>query len=314
MECTQGNLSALFTGFKATFMEVLKAAEPPDGLGDFCTEVPSNTSVEQYPAAGILGGLEYLLDELSYTAVADFVQSVANSTFARGLEIPRSKIEDDQTGMYRIAIQELARAAALDPYDRVPALFLLGFTTAWIDGANLFSDGHTWPGGQTWDNLENRPLTHTDYRIARRHLRERVGPNGKPMRLKPTHLIVGPALETRARTILEAEHLANGATNVDTFDNVRPTVWSDLTNNARLGIDASYYWFLVAAAQGRKPVVIQNRRAAALDAQDQPTDEPVFNRERYQYKASCRYQVAMVLPHLIQASQATEDTTTTTAA
>jgi phage major head subunit gpT-like protein len=57
-------------------------------------------------------------------------------------------------------------------------------------------------------------LDATSYAAARTGLMSLKGDNGKPLGVRPTLLICGPSNEKAALDVLEAERLANGATNV----------------------------------------------------------------------------------------------------
>lgn len=57
-------------------------------------------------------------------------------------------------------------------------------------------------------------LNAAAYGAAREAMMAFKGDEGRPMGIRPTHLIVPPALEKEALEILSAERLANGATNV----------------------------------------------------------------------------------------------------
>lgn len=58
-----------------------------------------------------------------------------------------------------------------------------------------------------------QPLTHDSYAAARAAMASLKGDYGRPLGLRPTHLITGPALEGTARKILVNETKANGETN-----------------------------------------------------------------------------------------------------
>lgn len=59
-----------------------------------------------------------------------------------------------------------------------------------------------------------QPLTADNYNAAREALHAMKGDEGRVMGVKPTHLVAGPGLEKEVLEILNAERLANGATNV----------------------------------------------------------------------------------------------------
>ena len=57
-------------------------------------------------------------------------------------------------------------------------------------------------------------LTATSYEEARVSMMERKGDYGRPLGIRPTHLVVPPSLEKDALEIVNAERLSSGATNV----------------------------------------------------------------------------------------------------
>ena len=59
-----------------------------------------------------------------------------------------------------------------------------------------------------------KPLTAANYEAARVALGQMKGDQGRPMGVRPTHLVVPWSLDHAARELLNAERLANGATNV----------------------------------------------------------------------------------------------------
>jgi phage major head subunit gpT-like protein len=57
-------------------------------------------------------------------------------------------------------------------------------------------------------------LTPENYETARIALSTQYRPDGSPLGVRPTHLIVGPAQEATARRLLEAELINGGETNI----------------------------------------------------------------------------------------------------
>ncbi len=309
MEITQGNLTALFTGLRATFLDAVRAAKLPANVADLVFESSSSKATEQYPTAAVLGDLEELLDEYTQLNLGEFMQNVANRHFGRDVSIPRMNIQSDSIGMYKLIMGRMGRLAATFPYRQIPQLFINGFATAWIDGTNVWANGHVWPGGQAWDNLDYQALTTPGYRLVRQHLRERIGPDGQALELMPTHLICGAANEAAAKTVLRAD-LTGGSTNVDRDEQIDIVIWGGLTGNY------AYYWFLVDASDVR-PVVIQNFDGPDLVANDAPTSNARFKRERMEYGARRTFGEAIVAPWVVQAVRGDDDgtpATTSTAA
>lgn len=57
-------------------------------------------------------------------------------------------------------------------------------------------------------------LDVNNYQLARQAMLGRTGDNGKPLGVRPTLLVCGPSNEKAALDVLQAERMANGATNV----------------------------------------------------------------------------------------------------
>ena len=301
MEVSQGSLASLYQGLKATFLEAVGTAEIGD-VDVLVQKVPSTTHREEYPSIGLLGDLEELLDELGYLNVWDFMQEVENVVFAKGLAIKRTHIEDNLLGMYAVPIRNMGTAAATHAYRNIPNLLLAGFAMAWVDGANIFSNAHAWPGGQAWDNLDHLPLTGGNFEIVVRNLETRVGPDGQELGLTATHLIVGKPNKSNAQRILKRQFVGGGNSNIH-YDECALMVLP------RLG----FSWFVIDASPLR-PLVYQLRDDVELTSQTSADSDAAFDREEYRYKARIRYATAILCPWLIQAVDwgATSVPTTTT--
>jgi len=291
MDITLGNLQAVFTGLKATFTEAVQAAETQQ-IEQLMERVPSTTDTEQYPVATLLGDLEEVLDEVTITNIGRYVQSVPNRTFARIVQVQRNDIADDNIGVYRPGVRQLGRRAALYPLRLAVEALLSGFTDTWIDGQPVFSDSHTWPGGQSWSNRSDVPLSADNFDAACRALEGRLGPDGAPLGLVPRLLVCGLELRATAEELVELQFLANGASN-------RRYKRCDLMVLPRLGSSAA--WFVIDNDPVR-PMVLQDREGPEFTAKDDPQDDEAFYRERYAYKARRRCAVAILAPWLIQAS------------
>jgi hypothetical protein len=84
------------------------------------------------------------------------------------------------------------------------------------DGVELSSASHPQPERQvgTWSNRETAAaLTHGTYSTARVNMRQRPNEKGDPMPLRPKELIVPPALEQKAKEIMQSEKVDDTALN-----------------------------------------------------------------------------------------------------
>ena len=291
MEITQGNLDAVFQGLKATFNEALQATDTRE-IDGMMETVPSTSGTESYPVATLLGDLEEVLDEVTITNIGTFVQSVPNRTFARIVQVSRNDVADDNIGVYRPGVRQLARRAALYPLRLAAEALLLGFSDEWIDGTTIFSASHEWVGGLSWSNRSDVALGAETFQTAFAAMEQRIGPDGAPLGLRPNLLVCGPASRSAAEEILEVQYLEGGESN-------RHYGKCELLVLSRLG--SSGAWFLMDT-DPFKPVILQDREGPDFTAKDSPDDDDAFYREIYAYKGRRRCAVALLAPWLIQAS------------
>ena len=299
MEISVGSMSKVFEGLNTAFVGAIDKAEPPD-VERMVQIVPSTIGTEFYPTAGLFGDLEEMLDELTMTNLVSFLQEVENVVYARGFGVPRLHVINDQLGMYGMLARRLGTRAATFPYRRIGKLLVNGTATAWIDGSNIFANAHTWPGGQTWDNLDALPLTAANFEIVVRHLEGRVDPDGEEMGLKARLLVCGTVNKVDARRILNRELIGGGDSNIH-FEE------TDLLVLPNLG----YHWAVIDDEE--KPIIWQDREPPALVAQDSEMADSVFYRETYNYKARRTGAHAIVEPWRIQFVDWNSTSTTTAA-
>jgi len=212
MEVTIGNLQSVFTGLDARFKRAASNVAVP-GTGRIVARLPGKSRTDEYPMSGLLGDLAPMVDELYMSNIWMMVQHCKAIDWGHGLWIYRNDIEDDQISIYNGPVEELAIMGKTHPYRNVAATLMAGFTTLWADGVNAYSDWHSWPGNQAWDNLDHLSLTAPHFDTACLHLEQRLGPNGQSMGLSPKLLVVGPAYRAMAETILNMQLIGGGNSN-----------------------------------------------------------------------------------------------------
>lgn len=304
MEITIGNLEAAFEALKETYMDALDQVTMPDAAR-LLREETALTTTDQYPTSGLLGDLEEFLDELPFTDIWAFIQTATPILYAKGIYVYKKHIRDDQIGLYNTPIRQLAERAGTHAARHVADVLDDGFDSAWIDDANFFSNDHSWPGcgaDATWDNLDTLPLTATSLEAVALHLMLRAGPSGEPIGLMPRLLVVGPHNRTRAQRILNRELVGGGNTNIH-FEEM------DLLVLPRLATLRPYAWFVVD--DERPPILYDKREGPASVAQTSEESDEVFERERYRFKSSVEYVLAIMEPWRIQAVDWSATSTTT---
>ncbi len=294
MIVNESTMADVFNGFKATFLEGVRAAEGM-GIDAIAATVPSLGAGESYPVAALLGTMEEVVDEVTIAAIGAWLQSVTNLTFGLAVRVKRNSIEDDNMGIYREAIMDLGRQAALHPKKLAGQAFVSGFADTWVDGQTVFADAHTWPAAEpeaaTWNNLEALALTAGNLDTAILNLETRNGPNGERMGLEATHLVCGATMKTAGQDITELEFGTGGASN-RRYKLVDLMVLPEITGNQ---------WAVLAAGRV-KPLVVQDRSGPELTGATDDSDTRVMLEENFYFKGRRRCNVAILAPWLIQAS------------
>ncbi|HWQ09628.1 MAG TPA: Mu-like prophage major head subunit gpT family protein, partial [Holophaga sp.] len=140
MIINQGNLSNLFTGFKASFNEGFRSAQPLWNL--VATPVPSTTKSETYSWLGQFPRLREWIGDRQVKNISQSGYAITNKKFESTISVKRDDIEDDQYGVYSPLFKEMGYAAATHPDELVFGLLLLGFASLCYDGQYFFDTDH----------------------------------------------------------------------------------------------------------------------------------------------------------------------------
>lgn len=170
-------------------------------------------------------------------------------------------IEDDDLGIYKTAIEEMALENKLIYSALSIEAINKGFTTKSADGYNFFSAEHK--------NLQTGDLTAANYEAARLKVQTQKAENGKPFGYLVDTLIVGPTMESKARAIIEKENLAGGESNTN-YHTAKIKVVPQITDNS---------WYVACLGRKIKPVEVFERRKAGPLRQilkDRQEDQDVY--------------------------------------
>lgn len=315
MEVTQGNLSAVFQGFDARFKRALDIKMMSES-SDLVRQEEGVSKTDSYPMSGLLGDLYEMVDELYINDIWQMVQDATATTFAGGLGVRKEDIQDDNLGVYQGPIDGLALQAKTHIGRNVAPTLLGGFTDVWgPDGETVFSTSHEWPGGETWGNYIDEPLSEDSLDTACQMLEEMTNPNGEPMGLSPKVLVVGPSNRATAEEIVERKTLANGADNrlYQKADlEVKPRITDDSwfvadTNPYDIDFDDADNKEILPDIQLPRPLLADVRSPVETTSQTSPDADSVFDRNEYRYKAELRYALMIFAPWLIIGSDGGSD-------
>jgi phage major head subunit gpT-like protein len=288
-------LLATQIGFRTEFNRAFELAttdhEP------YVITVPSTKKKEQYKWMGTLPVMREWLSDAQFDRLSAHGWEIENKPWQVGLEVDREDIEDDQLGLIVPTVQEMGEEARRHPGVLVWNLVNQGFTSVCYDGQFFYDTDHQdEPGGPIQSNRITDVLSAASWQVCKQMMRRHRDAKGRPMRLRPTHLVVPPELETTGRQLLEQETLASGESNI----NARTA-----TLVVSPYLESPTAWFAFDLSRRLKPFIVQIRQPPQFVAQDNPTDEHAFMRKVYRYSAHARHNAGYALWQFAFASDGT---------
>jgi hypothetical protein len=146
-------------------------------------------------------------EEISFdTPVEGHKKTIQTVKFGLGFQITEEALADDLHDQLKKLPQSLARSANFTIEQNFWNLFNNGFSgvTGW-DGLAVFANNHvTMKGGNTINNLGNADLSTTSLQAAFDYFDNLVDEAGMPIVVKPSQLIIPPALKWVANDLLKA--------------------------------------------------------------------------------------------------------------
>lgn len=276
MIVNQANLHGLAVGYSTAYNKSFEATQ--SNYQKIATTVPSTTGEQDYKWLGQMPRMKEWIGEREVQSLAAYDYSIKNKPFEMTIGVPRDDIEDDKYGVYTPLFSNMGEAAALHPDELVFGALMNGFTAKCYDGKAFFAADHKM-GGATYSNLGTQELSMESYKAARAAIMSVRGDKGKSLKLVPDLLVVSPAKEEEARTILEAE-LINGTSNI-------------MKGTAKLLVEPELaehpeYWFLLCTNRFLKPIIYQERKKIKFTSFTKDTDKNVFMNNQFIYGADGR--------------------------
>lgn len=153
MDINNSNLSGLYNGFKTNFAKGLQGAV--SHYATIAMQIPSATTETTYAWLGALPSIrEWIGDRVVYDlSISSY--KVINREFEATVAVPRTKIEDDQYGIFGPIFEKMGRDTALHPDELVFDLLGKGFSTKCFDGQYFFDVDHPVGRGETVTSISN---------------------------------------------------------------------------------------------------------------------------------------------------------------
>jgi phage major head subunit gpT-like protein len=229
---------------------------------------------------------------LANMAVESF--TIPNVKYESSLKVDRVDAESDSLGLYEPVVRGMVQAYWRKRRTVIANLLLNGATTGnnSYDGVTFFNNAHPSDGeGATQDNYDTSTgLTGANFDVAVKKMELLVDHRGNPMDVRPTHLIVGPALRATARNLFGVatdfaaagggSNLSNGGDN-PYFGAVSVIV------EPKLG--SSTAWYLIDASKSIKPFILQDADDLEMHTLNSIEDEFVVMNDAFFYGTRARF-------------------------
>ncbi len=152
MIINQQTLQGIYVNFKTIFNQQLEVTET--FWEQVATRVPSTGRSNDYKWLGAMPTLREWIGERQVKNLSAFSYEVVNKPFEATVAVDRDDIEDDNIGVYKPIIQQLAASAKTHPDELVFELLANGFQNKCFDGKPFFSTSHK-IGKITYSNMQD---------------------------------------------------------------------------------------------------------------------------------------------------------------
>jgi len=281
MIVNQSNMDTLFRSFRVTFNEALTAA--PVDVDRLSTPIPCQTTKQELPLGFLAMTMREWLGPRHVQNLAAWTMTVTPKHYEATIGVNRDTLEDDQYGIYDLAIKAMASEGARDPYDRLITMLASG-GAAWsstdtIDSVAFFSAAHTWAGGEyttAQGNTVTTAFSEAAVWTALEAMRDYKNPNGKAMNIAPDTLLASTSLMSDAADVFNQPVQATGESNT-LYGRIKPE------NQLFDGNLTTGYWMLLATGKPIKPFGHARRKPVELVAKTKLDDDNVFSLNEFQY-------------------------------
>lgn len=278
------NLAALFKNIVTTFNKALGEAQPM--WTKIATRVPSTSSQNDYTwiKDGWPSMREWIGDKVvKYLTAAKYV--IQNKPFESTIGVKRDDIEDDNYGIYSAIARGEGMAAAAWPDELIADLANGVFTKECFDGQYMcdtdhpVGDGVASNKGSVALSAATQAAAIASYGAGRTAMMKLKNDNGRPLNIIPNILLVPPALEATANTLMMNDRLEDGKPN-PYKGTATVVVWPQLTSDTA--------WFLIDSTKPLMPFIFQERKAPKAVNQTNPDSDDVFNTAVYKFSIEAR--------------------------
>ena len=269
------NVKQVFVNLKATFQKAFD--QTPSDWKKIAMVVPSTGKQNDYSWLGRFPKMRKWIGDKVVKALAAFNYSIVNEDFEATVEVERNELEDDQLLGLALQASEAGQSAAELPADMVFALLNKGFVLPCYDGQPFFDTDH--PVGTNNLKVGSLAEARASYGAARTTMRTFKDDEGASLKIRPSVLVVPPALEDDANYLMTAEKFPDGTPN-PYRNTAEVLVAPELTSDTA--------WFLLDTTRQVKPLIYQERKKPTFVEQTDYNSENVFMRKKFLFGAEAR--------------------------
>lgn len=300
MELNSKNLQAMRTAFNLKFKEGVALYKPLYKELSMVEGDIAHDAIE-FPFLDGIGKMREWLGDRQYKNLSTKSIRVKERPFELSIGIKRRAIETDNWGIYgRVATgmgesserlwDELMIAAMTDP-------------EPWLDGKAFYCDNRKYGDGKragTVVNTANLALSFANFGTFFTQMCSNTGNDGIPLDARPTHLIVGPALEDTAKIIMEQDHYRDASNNE--VLNPHKGKCKIVVHPLLVGTCAND-WYLGKFDGVMKPLLTMKNKQGDVVILDADKDQSVFDRDEVVFGTASYGEGAALFPHLLGRSR-----------
>jgi len=300
---TRGINSAVDAGASAAFIASFRMYEQNDLFAEIGTIERTQKGEARIPFLWYPPRMREWVGERLIGSLDGGMHIIPTRTYEATVAVPRTAVEDDQYG----AIERAARGLASEFFRFVHQSYINilqnGGALNTFDGQPLLSSNSATRGANNV-NLVSQPLSLENLSAGIRAMGLYTEPDGRPLGMRPTHLLVGPANEFTAKNLVQSQQLIRSGSTDYVMGEANPWAGSMtvLVSNYITGND----WYLIAAgANEYRPVIMVERRDVPVEfaAHTSPDHESVFRRDSYEYGTRARVGFGAGAWYAVYASQ-----------
>lgn len=198
---SQANLDVANTTINTAVNAIFNNKLAPTWNQFTATQTAPGTSIEIVA----VDGLPQIRERVAGAALVHgnlraYKKNLAYRQWEMTFDLPRILVENDQSGVVGERVRAFASRIPT-AVDKIVIDALIANTITGYDGQALLSNSHPNVNGTTADNLQTGAITWAMMRTVTEAMGDLTDENGEPLGIRPSHLLVGPALRRTAREL-----------------------------------------------------------------------------------------------------------------